>query len=250
MLEELFLFIAVGFAAQMIDGAAGMAYGVSATTVLLSVGVPPASASATVHVAEVFTTGASGFSHWRMKNIRAGLVWRLAIPGMIGGGIGAYLLSNMDAGVIRPFISAYLLLMGVVILVKALKGFAPEKPVRKYIFPLGFVGGLLDAMGGGGWGPIVASNLLGRGEPPRYAIGSVNVAEFFVTATISAVFIATLSVDQTLLVMIAGLIIGGIIAAPLAAYVAKVMPARALLVLVGGVVIILSLRDIVRALIA
>lgn len=247
MLEELFLFIAVGFAAQMIDGAAGMAYGVSATTVLLSFGVPPAQASATVHVAEVFTTGASGFSHWRMKNIRASLVWRLAVPGMIGGAIGAYALAKIDAGAIRPFISAYLLIMGVVILAKALRGFGPRKPVEKHLLPLGFAGGLLDAMGGGGWGPIVASNLLGRGEAPRTAIGSVNLAEFFVTATISAVFIATLPMDSSLLVMIAGLIIGGVIAAPLAAYVAKIMPARALLVLVGGVVIILSLRDIIRA---
>lgn len=247
--DQLILFIAVGFAAQMVDGAAGMAYGVTATTVLLSVGVPPAHASATTHVAEVFTTGASGLSHWRLKNVRFSLVWKLAIPGMIGGGIGAYVLSNVDASVIRPFISGYLLIMGVVIICKALKGFAPPKRVEKFILPLGFGGGLLDAMGGGGWGPIVASNLLGRGETPRFAIGSVNLAEFFVTATISAMFIVTLQTETMLLTMIAGLIIGGMIAAPLAAYVAKIMPARALLVLVGGVVILLSIREIVRALV-
>jgi uncharacterized membrane protein YfcA len=247
VLDQLILFIAVGFAAQMVDGAAGMAYGVTATTVLLSVGVPPATASATTHIAEVFTTGTSGISHWRMKNVRFNLVWKLALPGMVGGALGAYVLSNVDATVIRPFISAYLLLMGIIIIAKALKGFAPEKPVEKFIVPLGFFGGALDAMGGGGWGPIVASNLLGRGEPPRFAIGSVNLAEFFVTATISAVFITTLEIESGFLTMILGLIIGGVIAAPLAAYVAKIMPARALLVLVGGVVILLSLRDIIRA---
>ncbi len=245
MLEDLILFIAVGFAAQMIDGAAGMAYGVSATTVLLSFGVPPATASATVHAAEVFTTGASGLSHWRLKNVRFDLMWKLAIPGAVGGAIGAFLLASIDAGLIRPFVSAYLLIMGAVILAKALRGYAAPKRVEKFIAPLGFVGGLLDAMGGGGWGPIVASNLLGRGETPRTAIGSVNLAEFFVTLVISAMFVATIGLD--LWPMIAGLIIGGVIAAPLAAYVAKIAPARALLAVVGGVVILLSLRDIVRA---
>lgn len=155
MWDDFLLFVAVGFAAQMIDGALGMAYGVTLTTVLLSAGVAPATASACVHAAETFTTGASGFAHWRLANIDRKLVYRLAIPGMIGGAIGAYALANLPGDKLRPFISVYLLILGVVILFKALRRTPKSDLSVTRIAPLGFFGGLLDAIGGGGWGAIV-----------------------------------------------------------------------------------------------
>src|SRR5262245_35063242 len=162
MWEDVLLYVIIGFVAQMIDGAIGMAYGVTASSVLLGLGVPPATASACVHAAETFTTGASGVAHWRFKNIDKGLVVRLAVPGMIGGAIGAFVLSNLPGEAMRPYVSGYLLLLGLVILWKAIR----TKPIgalpQSGVAPLGFTGGLLDAIGGGGWGPIVTSTLIGR----------------------------------------------------------------------------------------
>lgn len=247
MIQDFLLFLAVGFAAQMIDGALGMAYGVSATTVLLSLGTPPAVASASVHVAEVFTTGASGFAHWRLGNVDKRLLWRLALPGMVGGGLGAYALTSFPGEKLAPFVSAYLFIMGCVILYKAWrlqKGPARELPMNRVPI-LGFVGAFLDAAGGGGWGPIVASSLLGSGGKPRLVIGSVNLAEFFVTAVISATFV--LSIGLELWLVIAGLIVGGVIAAPIAARLAKSVPDKPLMLIVGVVVMILSLRGLVAA---
>lgn len=247
MIEDFLLFLAVGFAAQMIDGALGMAYGISATTVLLSLGTPPAVASASVHVAEVFTTGASGLAHWRLGNIDKRLLWRLALPGMVGGGLGAYALTSFPGDKLAPFVSAYLFIMGGVILYKAWRlqrGPARELPLSR-VPALGFVGAFLDAAGGGGWGPIVASSLLGSGGKPRLVIGSVNLAEFFVTAVISATFV--LSIGLELWLVIAGLIVGGVIAAPLAARLAKSVPDKPLMLIVGVVVMILSLRGLVAA---
>jgi uncharacterized membrane protein YfcA len=246
MWDDILLFVAIGFAAQIIDGAIGMAYGVTSTSVLLSFGVPPATASACVHAAETFTTGASGAAHWRLGNIDRGLVWRIAVPGMIGGALGAYVLTNLPGDAVRPFINAYLLLLGVFILWKALVTTPRTGPPPRAVAPLGFAGGLLDSIGGGGWGPIVTSTLLGQGTTPRYAIGSVNLAEFFVTATISATFLLTIGLD--LWPIIAGLVIGGVLAAPFAAVVTKHLPDRVLMVLVGFVVVILSVRGIVMAL--
>jgi uncharacterized membrane protein YfcA len=239
-MEEIALYVLIGFAAQMIDGAIGMAYGVTATSVLLSTGIPPATASACVHAAETFTTGASGLAHWKLGNVDRQLLWRLALPGAVGGAIGAYLLSEFDGDTLKPYISAYLLVLGIVIIWKALAKRPLEAPKPRSVAPLGFFGGLLDAIGGGGWGPIVTSSLLGQGTTPRYAIGSVNLAEFFVTLTISTTFFLT--VGLSLWPIIAGLIIGGVIAAPFAALAAKHIPAKALMLLVGAVVIGLSLR--------
>jgi uncharacterized membrane protein YfcA len=246
MWDDFILFVAVGFAAQMIDGAAGMAYGVSATSVMLSFGIPPATASASVHAAEVFTTGISGLSHWRFGNVNWSIVWKLAIPGMIGGALGAYVLTSMPVDIIRPVITSYLLLMGVYIIFKAIRADLPTSDPPGWIMPLGFGGGFLDAAGGGGWGPMVASTLLGRGTTPRYTIGSVNAAEFFVTLVISITFIGTIGLE--LWPIIAGLILGGAVAAPLAAYVAKTVPDRPLMVLVGSVVILLSMRGLIQLL--
>jgi uncharacterized membrane protein YfcA len=246
MWDDFVLFVAVGFAAQMVDGAAGMAYGVSATSVMLSFGIPPATASASVHTAEVFTTGISGLSHWRFGNVQWPLVLRLAIPGMIGGAIGAYLLTAVPVDFIRPIITGYLLVMGVYIILKAMRADPTTAEPPKWLIPLGFGGGFLDAAGGGGWGPMVASTLLGRGTTPRYTIGSVNAAEFFVTLVISATFLTTVGLE--LWPIIAGLILGGALAAPLAAYVAKTVPDRPLMILVGAVVILLAVRGFVQLL--
>lgn len=246
MWEDILLYIAVGFAAQMVDGAIGMAYGVTSSSVLLSVGIAPATASACVHAAETFTTAVSGASHWKLGNVDFKLVRRLAIPGAIGGAIGAYLLSNINGDAVKPFISGYLLLMGLYILWKALRPAAENREPPEKVAPLGLIGGFMDAIGGGGWGPIVTTTLIGSGTTPRYAIGSVNLAEFFVTLTISATFLLTIGLE--LFPIIAGLIVGGVIAAPLAAYATKHIPDKAMMILVGSVICFLSLRTILKAL--
>lgn len=246
MWEDLLLYVAVGFVAQMVDGAIGMAYGITSTSVLLSFGVPPATASACVHAAETFTTFVSGASHWKLGNIDKNLVRRLAVPGMIGGAIGAYVLSNVDGSVIKPFISGYLLLMGLFILWQAYRKASEDREPPKNVAPLGLVGGFLDSIGGGGWGLIVTTTLIGQGLKPRYAIGSVNLAEFFVTLTISATFMFTIGLD--LWPIISGLILGGVVAAPFAAMATKRIPDKALMIIVGCVVTLLSLRTILVAL--
>jgi uncharacterized membrane protein YfcA len=246
MWDDVLLFVAVGFVAQMVDGAIGMAYGVTSASVLLSLGIPPATASACVHAAETFTTAASGAAHWRLGNVDSRLLLRLALPGMLGGAIGAYLLTELPGENIKPFINAYLFLVGVLIVWKALTSRSGVGPPPAQVAPLGFFGGLLDSIGGGGWGPIVTSTLIGQGTTPRYAIGSVNLAEFFVTFTISATFVFTIGLE--LWPIIAGLIIGGVVAAPFAALAAKHMPDTALMIIVGCVVAILSLRGILHAL--
>jgi uncharacterized membrane protein YfcA len=246
VIDDILLFVIIGFVAQMIDGAIGMAYGVTSTSVLLSFGIPPATASAVVHAAEVFTTGASGAAHWRLGNVDRSLLLRLAIPGMAGGAIGAYVLTHVPGDAVKPFISAYLLLLGLLIIWKALGPRAVEGAAPRAIIPLGLFGGAADAMGGGGWGPIVTSSLLGQGTTPRYAIGTVNLAEFFVTVTISTTFFLTVGFD--LWPIIAGLIIGGVIAAPFAALATKHLPDRVLMLMVGVVIALLSLRTILHAL--
>jgi uncharacterized protein len=246
MWEDILLYVAVGFAAQMVDGSIGMAYGVTSSSVLLSMGISPAVASACVHAAETFTTAVSGAAHWRFGNVDFALVRRLAIPGAIGGAIGAYVLSNIDGNAIKPYIAGYLLLMGAFILWKALRPTAQPTEPPQHVGPLGFVGGFMDSIGGGGWGPIVTTTLIGSGTTPRYAIGSVNLAEFFVTLTISATFLFTIGLE--LFPIIAGLIVGGVIAAPLAAYATRYLPDKALMVIVGLVIVILSLRTILNAL--
>jgi uncharacterized protein len=246
MWEDILIYIAVGFVAQMVDGAIGMAYGVTSSSVLMSLGINPATASACVHAAETFTTAASGAAHWKLGNVDFKLVRRLAIPGAIGGVLGAYVLSNIDGNVIKPYIAAYLLAMGLFILWKAvLQNPVPSEPPQ-HLAPLGLIGGFMDSIGGGGWGPIVTTTLIGSGTAPRYAIGSVNLAEFFVTLTISATFMLTIGLE--LFPIIAGLVIGGVIAAPFAAYATKHLPDKALMIIVGLVIVLLSLRTILKAL--
>ncbi len=246
-LAHLLPFILVGFAAQMVDGALGMAFGVINSTLLVSfLGVPPAHASAMVHAVETFTTAASGASHVLHRNVNWRLFTRLVIPGMIGGALGAYVLSSIDASAAKPFVMAYLAAIGVYLLYRACRASVePREP--KIIEPLGFAGGFLDAAGGGGWGPVVTSNLLVQGASPRETIGTVNAAEFFLTATISATFIATLGwaafTFQTL-----GILIGGLIAAPLGGWLAKHVPTRPLMGMVGLLLTVTSAYTIWSAL--
>ncbi len=245
MLNEILLFILVGFAAQMVDGAIGMAYGLVSTSILTSIGVPPATASASVHAAEVFTTGASGASHWRLGNVDRDLVWRLAVPGSIGGAFGAYMLTHVPVSTVRPIVSAYLLVMGAFILWRALRSHDHTPKPPKQLGALGATGGFLDAIGGGGWGALVTTTLIGRSVNPRLAIGSACAAEFFVTVVITATFIATVGVS--LWPIITGLVIGGALAAPFAAYATKHIPPRPIMIMVGVVVIALSLRTLLLA---
>ena len=224
-------FILIGFAAQLIDGALGMAYGVISSTLLVSMGVPPAAASAGVHTVESFTTGVSAISHVAHRNVNWRLFSRIVIPGVIGGVLGAYVISNIHAEVARPLVLAYLLAIGLYLLWRGATHRHVERE-PKIVEPLGLAGGFLDAAGGGGWGPIVTSNLMVQGTTPRMTIGTVNTAEFFLTVTISATFLATIG-WEAFTVAILGLLIGGIVAAPLGAIIAKRVEADKLLVLVG-----------------
>jgi len=239
------LYTAVGFLAQMIDGALGMAYGVSSNSFLLSVGVPPKVASACVHLAETFTTGVSGISHWQLGNVDKELFKKLIIPGILGAVVGAYILTQIDGNVIKPWIAGYLLIMGVIILVKALRHTGEHNEVTSHISITGLIGGFFDAIGGGGWGPIVTTTLVARGKHPRFAIGSVNSSEFFITFSQSVVFIFTLSSELlSNWTIIVGLLLGGVIAAPFAAIVTRKLPVRALMAMVGLLIIGLSIRTI------
>jgi uncharacterized membrane protein YfcA len=244
MLEDFTVFVLVGFIAQIIDGSLGMAYGLTASTVLLSAGYSPLAASASTHVAEVFTTAASGATHWRFGNIDRSLFLKSALPGMIGGAIGAYVLTAVDGERLLPLINSYLALMGLWILWRAFRKPAVKMSAPRWIGLLGFGGGALDAVGGGGWGPIVTSTLLGQGSTPRYTIGSVSAAEFFVTATISATFVATIGLKLWPVIM--GLVVGGAIAAPMAAYLTRSIPNQGLMIIVGIVVLVLSCRGLLQ----
>jgi uncharacterized membrane protein YfcA len=242
---SILLYVLVGFIAQTIDGALGMAYGVSSNTFLLSLGLPPAAASASVHMAEVATTGISGISHWRLGNVDWKLVRRLLIPGVVGGVGGAYLLTSLDGDVIKPYISAYLLIMGAFILYKAFNQttHVNDGTHTARVSVLGVIGGFCDAIGGGGWGPVVTTTLVARGKNPRLTIGSVNFSEFFVTFAQSVIFVITLSFSQYWQIIL-GLLVGGAIAAPLAARVTKSLPVKGLMILVGVLIIALSIRTI------
>nr|WP_294936976.1 TSUP family transporter [uncultured Flavobacterium sp.] len=241
--ENILWFILAGFVAQLIDGALGMAYGVTATSFLLSFGISPAASSASVHASEVFTSGASGLMHLKFGNVNSKLFKNLLIPGVIGAILGAYILSSFEEynSYIKPLVSIYTLILGVIIIRKALKKNKTRQKIKR-LFPLAGLGGFLDSIGGGGWGPIVSSTLIASGKNPRYTIGSVNLAEFFVALASSFTFFAT--IGFTFWAVIFGLIIGGVIAAPIGALLANRIPAKALMILVGIVIIITSLKRI------
>lgn len=245
MPTELLSFIAVGFAAQLVDGALGMAFGVISSTLLVSLGVPPAAASAGVHTVETFTTAVSGISHALHRNIDWKLFARLVIPGMIGGVIGAYVLTQVSAEAARPIILAYLSCIGILLMWRSWR-YPPKIKNPRIVEPLGLAGGFLDAAGGGGWGPVVTSNLLIQGASPRKTIGTVNTAEFFLTLTVSATFLFSLGFAFFTKAML-GLLIGGVLAAPLGAWLAKKVEPRPLLMIVGVVLTLTSGYGIWRA---
>lgn len=227
--------------AQLIDGTLGMAYGVSLTTLLLSLGISPSVASASVHTSELCTTGLSGFCHWRLGNVDPYILKRLLLPGVVGGIFGAYILTAVPGDVIKPFVSLYLLGMGILILVKAFRALQPA-PQTQNLAPLGLIGGFVDAVGGGGWGPVVTSSLVANGNDPRFAIGSVNTAEFFVTAATSFTFLLTMKMVHWEIIF--ALMLGGVIAAPIAAFACRRIQPKPLMVAVGILIIGLSLRSI------
>lgn len=242
--DHFLLYVLAGFVAQIIDGALGMAYGVTASSLLISFGVPPAATSATVHAAECFTTGASAISHHAFGNVDKFLFRRLLVPAVLGAIIGAYVLSSFPGEALKPYIAGYLLIMGVVIITKAFRQF-PSRNVTSHLAPLGFFGAMVDAVGGGGWGPIVASNLIARGNNIRITVGSVNAVEFFVTLAASITFFLTLGLTHWQVIL--GLALGGVAAAPLGAWLSKRIPVRPFMVLVGILIIVLSLRNLLLA---
>jgi uncharacterized membrane protein YfcA len=239
-------FIAVGFAAQLVDGALGMAFGVISNTLLVGfLGVPPAQASQRVHLVECFTTAASGISHLLHGNIDGKLFVRLLVPGVIGGVAGAYILTSLHAEVVRPFVLTYLAGIGLYLLWRGLRH-PPRVRHATFVAPLGLVGGFLDAAGGGGWGPVVTSNLLIQGADPRKVVGTVNSVEFFLTITISAAFIYHLGIADVAGATL-GLLIGGMAAAPIGAWAAKHFPPKTMLLLVGAVLTLTSGYGVFRA---
>jgi len=232
------LALLVGAFAQFVDGALGMAYGVTSNSFLLAVGLTPAIASASVHTAEVFTTLVSGISHFRAGNVDKELFKKLMIPGCICASAGAYLLVGVPIWIVKPVVNIYLCIMGAVVLLRA---FNVNLIMRKINKPcLAGIGGFLDAIGGGGWGPIVTSTLIAEGNDPVKVIGSVNLAEFFVTLCESLTFFTLLGIQN--LHIILGLMVGGVIAAPLGAVVCKRIPRKCLMLIIGILIMVLSVR--------
>jgi hypothetical protein len=242
--QEFWAYAAIGFLAQIIDGTLGMAFGIIVSSSLLAFGATPAFASAAVHTAEIATTGASALSHGWHGNVDKRLLVRLATAGVAGGVLGAYVLVDvLPREFVRPLVTAYLLGMAVLIFERMLRRRA--RKTRVPAAPLGFAGGFLDAIGGGGWGPMVASSLMATGDEPRRSVGTANAAEFFVAASVSATFLATIDFGELWRDVLA-IILGGIAAAPLGGWLIRIMPPRLATILVAGVVLCLSLYNVVR----
>jgi uncharacterized protein len=251
-MRRLLTFALAGVIAQLVDGALGMAYGVTATSFLLAGGTAPAVASATVHLAEVGTTFVSGVSHWRFGNVSWRLVGLLGVPGAVGAFVGASVLTSVDGAAARPWIAGLLLLLGIVVLARFTFGRtptpAPDSRLRaRSMGPLGLVAGFVDAIGGGGWGPVTTPTLLtfGRVEPRR-AIGSVSASEFLVSLAASLGFLVGLSNQQVDLGIVAALLAGGVVIAPLAAVLVRRLHVRVSGTLVGSIVIITNVRTLLQ----
>ena len=242
--NEFYWFIAIGLAAQLVDGALGMAFGLVSSSVLLSMGLPPAAVSASVHAAEVVTTGVSGASHAYFRNIDKRLFWRLTLSGAVGGVLGAYMLTRLPGEALRPFVYIYLLLLSLLILLRAAGRLVPKREIRR-VPVLGFFAGMLDASGGGGWGPLATSTLLACGGQARTTIGTVNAAEFVITLAVSLTFLLSIGLQHLEIVL--GLLIGGALAAPLAAWLVRHVRERVVLVVVGLLVLGISSTQIARA---
>ncbi|NVM30336.1 MAG: sulfite exporter TauE/SafE family protein [Candidatus Helarchaeota archaeon] len=230
----------------MVDGAIGMAYGVISNSFLILYGVPPVNASAYLHASEIFTTGASGLSHLRLKNVDKSLLKKMIIPGVVGGALGAYVLTTLNSDILKLAVSMYLIGMGSFIIYRAIKEKISNdiNMATKTIVPLCAVGGCLDAIGGGGWGPVVTSTMVAKGNDVKKTIGTVNLTEFFVTLSETFMFLILFVKIDIILVM--SMLIGGVIAAPLAAYTCKKFPLKPLMVFIGALVIFLNVRNIFR----
>lgn len=254
-MRRLIILALIGLAAQLVDGSLGMAYGVTSTSLLLMFGIAPAVASASVHMAEVVTTAASGVSHIRFGNVDKQVVYKLIIPGSIGAFLGACFLGSIPGHLVKPYVSIFLLLLGVYVIYRFLFKFNPAKPIkklkmsRKQFVPLGFIAGFLDATGGGGWGPIATPVLLTSNQmEPRKVIGSVDTSEFAIAVASTLGFLLTLGWSQINIQWVIALMIGGIIAAPIAAWLVRILPTNLLGTLVGGIIIITNVRTLLGAL--
>ena len=253
-MRSIIVLAVVGLIAQLVDGSLGMAYGVTSTTLLLAVGIAPALASASVHIAEVGTTLASGVSHWRFGNVDWSKVGWLAVPGGVGAFLGAVVLvSVITAEAAEPIVAIFLFSLGVYILAR-FSFRRREQPVvvrpiaRGFLAPLGFVAGFLDAAGGGGWGPISTPTLLSSGRmEPRKIIGTVDTSEFVVALSASVGFLLTLSFAEIPWQVVGTLLVGGVVAAPIAAYVVRILPMRVLGTAVGGVILVTNMKTFLEA---
>ncbi|MDW8339511.1 MAG: sulfite exporter TauE/SafE family protein, partial [Thermoleophilia bacterium] len=250
-MPTLIVLIVVGFLAQLVDGALGMAYGATSSTLLLAVGLSPATASASVHLAELGTTAAAGISHWRFGNVDWRTVRRIGIPGAIGAFVGAVVLSSVSAELARPWMSGVLLALGVYILCRFTLFGVPKPRGRRYVrgrylAPLGLGAGFLDATGGGGWGPVTTPTILATGKyEPRKVIGSVDTSEFLVALAASVGFLLALGSQGVAWTYVAALLIGGVAAAPLAAWLVRHVTPALLGASVGGLILVTNTRTLV-----
>ena len=252
-MRKLVLMALVGLGAQLVDGSLGMAYGVTSTTLLLAIGTNPAAASATVHLAEIGTCLVSGASHWRFGNVDWKVVWKIGIPGSIGAFAGATFLSGLDTETAAPLMSLILLSLGIYILIRfTLRGLPTQKlgqPLRKrFLGPLGLVAGFVDATGGGGWGPVGTPAILASGRlEPRKTIGSIDTSEFLIAVSASLGFLFGIGAESINYGWVAALLAGGVVAAPIAAWLVKHIPARILGSAVGGIIIITNTRTLLTS---
>lgn len=252
-MQTLILLAVAGLLAQLVDGSLGMAYGVTLTTLLLVIGTNPAAASATVHLAEIGTTLASGISHWKLGNVDWKVVRRIAIPGAIGSFAGATFLSRLSTEAAAPLMSGLLLALGIYILIRFTAWGTPRgnlgKPLRmRFLAPVGLIGGFVDATGGGGWGPVGTPALLASGRiEPRKVIGSIDTSEFIVAVAASLGFLYGLGHENVNFAWVGVLLVGGVIAAPIAAWIVRHVPPRVLGSLVGGVIVFTNMRTILRS---
>lgn len=252
-MRTLVLLALAGLGAQLVDGSLGMAYGVTSTTLLLSMGTNPAAASATVHLAEIGTTLMSGASHWRFGNVDWKVVARIGVPGAVGAFLGATVLSGLSTGTAEPVMSLILLGLGLYVLSRFTFRGLPKgnlgKPLRKrFLSPLGLVAGFLDATGGGGWGPVGTPALLAGGRmEPRKVIGSIDTSEFLVAVAASLGFLFSLGSQGLNWGWVASFLLGGMVAAPVAAWLVRLLPARVLGSAVGGVIVVTNVRTLLRS---
>ena len=252
-MRKLILLALVGLGAQLVDGSLGMAYGVTSTTLLLAIGTNPAAASATVHLAEIGTTLVSGFSHWRFGNVDWKVVLKIGVPGAVGAFAGATFLSGLSTETAAPLMSIILLALGLYVLIRFTTFGLPKgnlgKPLRKrFLAPLGVVAGFVDSTGGGGWGPVGTPAILASGRlEPRKTIGSIDTSEFLVALAASIGFIIGIGSENINFAWVAALLAGGVVAAPIAAWLVRHIPPRVLGSAVGGVIILTNTRTLLRS---